>query len=180
MADPASRVLLGVVSTAHGVRGEVIVRSFCEVPEDIASYGPLTSEDGSRAFELSVRGATKKGLIARIAGVDDRTAAEALRGTELYVSRDRLPMTEDDEVYHADLIGLRVITDTGEALGEIVAIQNFGAGDLIEYRRTDGRDTEFVPFDGDFVTAIDLDAGTCTIAISYTDGRATPDTGGEA
>ncbi|MEL6298208.1 MAG: ribosome maturation factor RimM [Pseudomonadota bacterium] len=171
MTDEAARVLLGVISTVHGVRGEVIVRSYCEVPEDIASYGPLTSSDGRRTFPLTIRGATKKGLIARISGIGDRNAADALRGTELYVARDLLPEPDDDEVYHADLVGLTVNDQDGKQLGQVVAIQNFGAGDLIEYRRTDGRDTEFVPLDGAFVTAIDLDAGTCTVALTYTDAR---------
>ncbi|MEL6873252.1 MAG: ribosome maturation factor RimM, partial [Pseudomonadota bacterium] len=124
-----------------------------------------------RQFDITIRGATKKGLIARVAGIDDRNAAETLRGTELYVARELLPEPDDDEVYHADLIGLRVVDTSGKILGEIIAIQNFGAGDLIEYRRADSRETEFVAFDGSFVTGIDLEAGTCEIAVTYTDAR---------
>lgn len=160
-----NRVLLGEISTAHGIRGEVIVRSYCAEPEDIASYGPLQEESGSRSFELSVRGATSRGLIATIAGIEDRNAAEQLRGTKLYVDRSLLPEPDDDEYYHADLIGLTVLDRDGLALGKIVSVQNFGAGDLIEVERPNARTTEFFPFNAQFVPSVDLESETLVVAI---------------
>lgn len=163
------RVLLGIIATAHGIRGEVIVKSYCNVPEAIASYGPLYDESGARTFTFKIRGATKRGLIARIAGIEDRNAAELLRGTQLYVDRDKLPEPEDDEYYHEDLIGLTAIEPDGTAIGEVIAVQNFGAGDLLEVRLQGGRRTEFFPFEERFVPDIDVDAGTLTIAIDPSD-----------
>ncbi|MEM9029391.1 MAG: ribosome maturation factor RimM [Pseudomonadota bacterium] len=159
------RVLLGHISTAHGIRGEVIVKSYCDVPEDIASYGALTDEAGTRSFDLTIRGATKRGLIARVRGVEDRNTAEQLRGTKLYIERSRLPPPAEDEIYHNDLLGLTVLDRDGGVLGKIVAVQNFGAGDLIEVTKPGTRTTEFLPFDAQFVSEVDLDAGTVTMAI---------------
>ena len=159
------RVLLGIISSAHGIRGEVLIRSYCNVPEDVAAYGPLTDKAGSRRFKLTVRGATKRGLIARIDGIADRNAAEALRGTELFIDRDKLPEPDADEVYHADLIGLAAVDRDGNAIGTVVAVQNFGAGDLLEVRTPGKRTTEFYPFDDRFVPEIDLEAGLIVIAI---------------
>ncbi|MEM7777256.1 MAG: ribosome maturation factor RimM [Pseudomonadota bacterium] len=159
------RVLLGRISTAHGIRGEVIVKSYCDVPEDIASYGALTDGAGTRSFDLTVRGATKRGLIARIGGIDDRNAAEQLRGTKLYIERSHLPPPEEDEFYHNDLLGLTVLDRSGDVLGKVVAVQNFGAGDLIEVTKPKTRTTEFLPFDAQFVSEVDLDAGTIVMAI---------------
>ena len=104
----------------------------------------------------------KKGVVARIEGVTDRNAAEALRGTELYIERDKLPEPDQDEVYHADIIGMAVLRSDGSDVGEVIAIQNFGAGDLLEVRLTDKKRTEFVPFDDRFVPEIDFDARRVT------------------
>lgn len=159
------RVLLGEISTAHGIRGEVILRSYCAEPKDIASYGPLQDESGTRSFEITVRGTTSRGLIARVTGIEDRNAAEQLRGTKLYVERSRLPETDEDEYYHADLIGLTVLDRDGKVLGKVISVQNFGAGDLIEVESPDTRTTEYFPFDTQFVPAVDLEAGTLVVAI---------------
>ena len=94
------RILLGRITGAHGIKGDVLVHSFAAVPEDVAAYGPLSDAAGMRTFTLKLVGGTAKGLIARIAGVADRNAAEALRGTELYVTRDKLPPAADGEFYH--------------------------------------------------------------------------------
>ena len=128
------RILLGHISTAHGVRGDVVIKSLTEDPADIATYGPLSDEDGQRQFDIKVVRVTNKGVIARVAGVTDRNAAEALRGTKLYVDRHKLPALEADEVYHTDIIGLIARRGDGSEVGEIVAVQNFGAGDLLEIR----------------------------------------------
>ena len=131
MAGP--RLCLGVIVGAHGLRGQVKVKSFTEDPADLAAYGPLSDVTGSRTFTLSLVGRAKGTLLASIVGVTERNAAEALRGTELFVAREALPDTEDEEVYyHADLIGLTAEDESGMRLGEVTALHNHGAGDLIE------------------------------------------------
>ena len=163
MGAAPARVLLGRVRAAHGIRGHVLIHTFTEAPEDIASYGPLQDESGERQFEITVVRVTPKGVVARISGVDDRTSAEALRGTQLYVERDRLPPTEEDEYYHSDLIGLSAFKPNGERMGEVIAVHNFGAGDILEIRLEGKRTTEMVPFMRDFVPEVDVSAGRLTV-----------------
>ena len=167
-------VLLGHVSAAHGIRGEVVIKSYTDDPAAIASYGPLSDEDGGRTFTLSHVRVTKKGVIARIAGITDRNDAETLRDTKLYIARDKLPVPEAGEIYHADLIGLTARRRDDTVVGEIVAIQNFGAGDLLEIRLKDSRRTEFVPFTQDFVPELDVVCGYVTVIMP--DDTASEDT----
>lgn len=162
-------ILLGRIGAAHGIRGEVLVTSFAEVPEDIAAYGPLADASGGRRFALKVVRVTAKGVVARIAGVGDRTAAEALRGIDLYVDRDRLPPPDADTFYHADLIGLAAVTPAGEAVGTVVGVPNYGAGDLVEIRLTGSSRTELVPFADAFVPHIDVAAGRLTVIMPEPD-----------
>lgn len=160
MTDKAPRLLLGRIVTVHGIRGEVVIDSYTDAPEDIGAYGPLQTADGAREFVVKAARTTPKGgVIARLAGVDDRNAAEALRGTELYVSRDKLPPAEDGEFYYADLIGLKALNESGENVGTVVAVQNFGAGDLIEVRLHGEPQTEYIPFTDAFVPVVDVPAG---------------------
>jgi 16S rRNA processing protein RimM len=156
-------VLLGEIAGAHGIRGDVLVRSFTALPEAIASYGELTDAAGLRRFLLAVVRVTGKGIVARINGVADRNGAEALRGTKLYVDRSRLPEAKESEYYHADLIGLRAVAPDGAELGRVVAVQNFGAGDLLEVQPASGSATEFIPFEDQWVPLVDLAAGTIVI-----------------
>jgi len=165
MSDTASLILLGHISTAQGIRGEVVIKSYTDAPEDIAAYGPLQDEAGTREFDITVVRVAKKGVIARIAGITNRNVAEALRGTKLFIPRDRLPEPDEDEVYHADLVGLEAVTADGQVVGEVVAVQNFGAGDLLEIRLEGQRRTEFVPLDEHFVPDIDIDAGRVTVVM---------------
>lgn len=158
-----NRILVGEISGAHGIRGDVLVRAYTGAPEAIASYGPLTDAAGQRSFTLRVVRVTSKGIVARIGGIEDRNAAEPLRGTKLYINRDRLPESESAEYYYADLIGLRAVASDGSALGKIVSVQNFGAGDLLELKPGDGTETEFIPFEDRWVPAVDLAAGTIVI-----------------
>jgi 16S rRNA processing protein RimM len=151
------RILLGRVAGAHGIRGEVLIRTFTERPEDIAAYGPL--DDGAaRTLRIEAARVTPKGVVARIAGVADRAAAEALKGTQLYVDRDRLPAPGEGTFYHADLIGLAAVDPEGRPLGEIVGVHNYGAGDLLELRLAGSGKTELVPFTEAVVPEIDLAA----------------------
>ncbi|WP_439544333.1 ribosome maturation factor RimM [Hyphomicrobium sp.] len=162
--DAKRRVLLGHIAGAHGIRGAVLVRSYTAEPDGIARYGPLETEDGRTRFVLSVEGATAKGLICRVEGVADRTRAETLKGTALYVSRDRLPPPEEGEYYHADLIGLAARTDEGAALGTVVAVLNYGAGDILDVRPDGASRTVLYPMSGDVVRRVDVAGGVIVLA----------------
>ncbi len=158
-----ARVCLGQIGAPHGVRGEVRLRSFTADPAAITSYGPLETEDG-RVFEIESLRPAKDHFVVRISGIADRNAAERLANTKLYVPRERLPApSEPDEFYHADLIGLAVVDRSGRQLGAVVAVHNFGAGDLIEMRPEAGDKTEFVPFDETNVPVVDLAAGRIVV-----------------
>jgi 16S rRNA processing protein RimM len=157
------RVLLGHIRAAHGIKGDVTIQSYANDPVAIADYGPLTNETGQRVFEIVSVRETGKGLIARLRGVDDRTAAEALRNTALYVPRSRLPPAHDGDYYHVDLVGLAAHTLEGAPFGTVVSVQNFGAGDLLEVLRTGTKRTELIPFTDACVPTVDIAAGRLTI-----------------
>jgi 16S rRNA processing protein RimM len=159
------RVLLGRIGGAHGLKGELVLHSFAEVPQDIAAYGPLTDAAGQRSFDVAVVRVTDKGVIARVAGITDRTQAERLKGTELWVERERLGEAEEGEFYHADLIGLPAVTPGGQPIGQIVAVQNYGAGDLLEIRLAGSRRTELVAFTDAFVPEVDLAEGRVVVRL---------------
>lgn len=176
------RVLLGHIAGAHGIRGAVLVRSYTAEPEAIAGYGPLESEAGGAFFTLIVEGATAKGLICRIEGVSDRTQAETLKGVALYVDRDRLPPADEGEYYHADLIGLRAVTEAGAPLGTVVAVLNYGAGDIMEVRPDGASRTALYLMTEDIVRRIDLAGGVIVLAPpdevdAGDEGAAEPDEG---
>ena len=156
------RVCLGAVTGAHGIRGQVKVKPFTESPDDVAAYGPVEDERGSRRFTLSVTGRHKDTVIVSVEGVADRDAAEALRGTRFYVARSALPEPEDGAFYHADLIGLEVVTVAGETLGRVTAMHDFGAGDLIEYLGADGK-SRMLPFSEAAVPEVDLAGGRLVV-----------------
>ena len=151
----AERVCLGVVAGAHGVKGLVRVKSFTADPEDIASYGPLSDESGARLFALDLVGAGKGVLLARIKGVDDRNAAERLKGLRLYIRRADLPPPADDEFYAADLIGLAAMREDGTRFGTVRAVNDFGAGASLEIEDEAGK-TVVVPFTGSAVPVVDV------------------------
>ncbi|MGH6876885.1 MAG: ribosome maturation factor RimM [Rhizomicrobium sp.] len=156
-------ILLGVVVSAQGLGGEVRVKTFTEAPERLSAYGPLRTPDG-RILEVATARAVKSdSAIVRFRGVDDRSSAETLANTILLVSRSALPATAREEFYHADLIGLRVHDNEGRILGEIRAIHNYGAGDVIEIQRGDGG-TLLLPFTKDFVPHIDLTSKYVVVA----------------
>lgn len=173
------RVLLGEITSAHGIRGEVVIRAYTADPADIASYGPLTDATGKRTFELSSIRDSGKGVHARLAGVTTRTDAEALKGTQLYVSRDALPPPADGDYYHEDLVGLAAMTADGTAIGTIIAVQNFGAGDLLEIRLAGGSRSEFVPFTDTYVPSVDIAAGRVVVVMPDMVGDKETETDGE-
>jgi 16S rRNA processing protein RimM len=151
------RICVAQIGAAHGIRGEVRLRSFTQDPMAIKAYGPLESEDGSRRFEIEALRPAKDHFVARLAGVPDRDAAEKLTNIKLYVSRDRLPPIDDDDTfYHADLVGLSAVTLDGVELGKVTAILNFGAGDLVEIKPDGGGEPLMVPFTEAAVPKIDM------------------------
>ena len=156
-------MLLGEIGAAQGLKGEVRLRSYTQDPEAIARYGALEDEHG-RAIEIERVRVTPKALIARIKGVTTREGAEALTSTKLYIDRARLPEREEDEWYHPDLIGLAAIDLDGIEIGTVVAMHNFGAGDLIEVQPTTGGATVLVPFTRDTVPEVDVEGGRLTLA----------------
>ena len=157
------RICIGAIAGAFGIAGEVRLKSFCSEPTDIAAYGALSSEDGSREFRITLTRPVAGGLGARIAGVNTREEAEALRGTSLYVPRDRLPTLPDDEFYHADLIGLTAFDTGGETLGKVTAIHNHGAGDIIEISPIGHKSALLLPFTKTIVPNIDIAAGRLVV-----------------
>ncbi|PWB78670.1 MAG: 16S rRNA processing protein RimM [Methylocystaceae bacterium] len=156
-------VLLGRFGAAHGVRGEIRLQSFTADPAAIASYGPLFDESGARRFVISsLRSLGKDIFVARLEGVADRTGAEALTGLELYVPREALPAPDEDEFYLADLEGLRAETSSGEMLGHVIGVRNFGAGDILEIQPPEG-ETILLPFTKAVVPIVDIAGGRAVI-----------------
>jgi 16S rRNA processing protein RimM len=162
VSPPDKRVCVGAVAGAHGVRGAVKIKSFTATPEDVAAYGPLEDESGERCFSLRLIGAGKGVLIGHLSGIADRNRAEASRGLRLYLPRAALPPTEQDEYYHADLIGLEAVLTDGTPVGPVRAVHDFGAGDTLEIARSDGPPV-LVPFTRAVVPSVDLAAGRLVV-----------------
>lgn len=157
MAEPSNRICVGAIAGAFGVRGEVRLKSFCAVAEDIATYGELTSEDGKRSFTVKLTRSVNGGLGARLSGVETKEQADALKGETLWADRAALPSLPDDEFYHADLIGLEVMDTGGASLGRVRAIYDHGAGDILEVYGPAG--VLLIPFTQAAVPTVDLAAG---------------------
>ena len=156
-------ICIGAIAGSFGVSGEVRLKSFCSEPTDIAAYGPLSTQDGSRLFHITLTRPVAGGLGARIQGVTTKEQADALRGTSLYVPRDRLPSLPDDEFYHADLIGLSAYDTGGERIGKVVAIYNHGAGDILEISTNRHKSALLLPFTLAIVPNVDLAAGRVVV-----------------
>lgn len=150
---------MGDIGRPQGLQGEVRIRSFTAEPASIADYGPLEDEAGARSFEIESLRVTLKALSARIKGVTTREEAEALTGTKLYVPRTRLPEREEDEWYHTDLIGLAARDGDGAQIGTVIAVHNFGAGDLLEIRPEDDGATVLMLFTRESVPEVDVEGG---------------------
>ncbi len=153
----SSRVCVGAVAGAYGVRGEVRLKSFCADPRAIATYGPLQAEDG-REFKITLGAQVAQGFAARLSGVLTKEQADALRGTRLYAERDQLPGLPDDEYYHADLLGLEVFDTGGQPLGRVKAVLNHGASDLLELVVPGRSGAILLPFTQAIVPTVDLAA----------------------
>jgi len=160
----AERICVAQIGAAHGVSGEVRLWSFTTVPMAVRQYAPLETEDGTLSFEFEALRPAKDHLVAKIVGIDSRDSAEALTNLRLYVPRERLPENEDpDTFYHADLIGLAVVTTDGSEIGVLVAIHNFGAGDILEVRPKTGGATIMLPFTDAVVPQIDVAGGRIVV-----------------
>jgi 16S rRNA processing protein RimM len=159
----AGRVCVAQIGGAHGIRGEVKLKSFTADPMAVKDYGPLTSEDGSASFEIEALRPARGHLVARFRGVSDRDAAERLVHLRLFVPRERLPPPAADEFYHVDLIGLMAVTADGTEIGTVAAVHDFGAGDILELQPRAGGPTIMVPFTEAFVPKVDLAAGRVTV-----------------
>ena len=160
----AAPICVARIGAAHGVRGEVKLWIFTEDPLAVKQYGPLTTKDGTRQFEVTRAREAKGHLVAALKGIATREDAERLNGVELYVAREKLPATDEDEYYHADLIGLAAVTPTDEPLGRVIAIHNFGAGDIIEIAPPHGA-TMLLPFTNAVVPTVDLAKGCVVIEL---------------
>ncbi len=152
----ADLICVGAIAGAFGVRGEVRLKSFTATPQDIATYGKLTLEKGKQSFDVTLTGQTKNGLTARLSGVFNKEQADALRGERLYVDRTVLPDLPDDEFYHADLIGLSVYDTGGVLLGQVKAVLNHGASDLLELHDANETGTILLPFTKEAVPTVDV------------------------
>ncbi|MGY3584299.1 16S rRNA processing protein RimM [Bradyrhizobium sp. USDA 4341] len=157
-------VCVARIGAAHGVRGAVRLWTFTEDPLAVKDYGPLMTKDGTRQFEVTHAREAKDHLVVTLKGVASRDDAERLNGLELYVPRDRLPETDDGEYYHTDLIGLAAVTTTEQPLGKVIAIHNFGAGDIIEIAPPQGA-TMLLPFTNAVVPTVDLASGRVVIEL---------------
>jgi 16S rRNA processing protein RimM len=155
----AERVIVAKIGAPHGVRGEVKLWPFTQDPMAVAGYGPLETQDGARRFEIETVRAAGNHLVARLKGIADRDAAQALTNTELYVSRDRLPAIEDDDTYyHSDLVGLDAIAEDGAQIGTVHAVHDFGAGAVLEITPLGSGETLMLPFTAVTVPRVDLEA----------------------
>lgn len=176
MPSPA-RVCVAEIVAAHGIRGLVKLRSFTERPETVATYGPLSDDRGGPPIRLAIAGSAGAALLARIEGIGDRNGAEALVGRRLYADRAALPAPDEDEFYHADLVGLDAIRVDGKPLGRVRAVHDYGAGCFVEIDGETGKG-EMIPFTRAAVPEIDLAGGWLSIDPPREVGGASP--GGEA
>ncbi len=158
-------IAVGIFGAPHGVRGELRVKSYTEDARTLGAYGSLTDKTGHAVFKLTAaRVMRDQMLVVRLAGVNSRDDAEKLTGVELFVTREQLPPLADDEFYHADLVGLEALTDAGDRLGRVVALHNFGAGDILEIAPAAGGETFMLPFSKATAIEVDLSNGRIVIA----------------
>ena len=161
MAD--DRVVLGVIGSPHGLKGEVKLKSFTTAPEAIALYGPLEAGVSGRQLRITRLKPMGSGFIAQIEGIEDRTAAEQLKGLKLHIRRNQLPEPEPGMYYHTDLVGMEVRTVEGQVLGRVVSVENYGAGDLLQVKRNESSETVLVPVLG---AQVNLSVGVITVTLA--------------
>lgn len=158
MAPSPDLAPIGVITGAHGIRGQVKIRSFADESDAIFSYDSITDSTGKRTFKLTRHGTTPAGFIASIEGVTDRNQAELLKSTGLYIPTALLPEKDANQYYHSELIGLKAQLENGQLYGTIIGMHNFGAGDIVDIERLD-KTTEMLPFTAAFVGEVKADEG---------------------
>jgi 16S rRNA processing protein RimM len=152
------RIQIGYIATAHGVQGLVKIKSLAEDPACFSKYGDVfTDEKGGNILKITIKQQTPKHLIARIEGINDCNAAEALRGTGLWLDRDSLPDADDDEIYYDDLIGMQVIDQDNAPVGSVIDVVNYGASDLLDVKPIEGGDSFYLPYSDDCVLSVSPD-----------------------
>jgi 16S rRNA processing protein RimM len=162
----SNRILLGQIGAAHGIKGAVRIAAHTQDPLAIGAYGPLHTDRPGLVITIDKLRLHKNVVVAHIRGIADRDAAEKLNGVSLFVDRDRLPEPEDeDDFYHADLIGLEARLQSGQIIGQVSALPNFGAGDLIEIRDPQSGDTYLYPFTRAVVPAVRIAEGYLVIEV---------------
>jgi 16S rRNA processing protein RimM len=161
-----TRIALGKIVAAHGLQGEVKILPYGEDPALIETLGPMhTSESGTKALSVHLKGTAGKYILAAVEGTTDRNAAEALRGTELYIDKNSLPPIQDaNTYYHADLIGLSVLDENGKPAGRVIDVQNFGGGDFLEIQ-PEGTESYYLPFSAPHLIEVDIAAGFVKITV---------------
>ena len=164
MGTPRDQVLVGVIVGAHGIKGEVKLKSFASEPLSIGRYGPLQSSSGQQ-FEITKLRAAKDDFIASLKNVNNRNEAETLKGVELFVAREKLPKLKTHEAYAHDLMGLDVVLENGNSLGKLVGMPNYGAGDLLEVAVDGNSETVLIPFTSAFVPQDDFAGGKIVVVL---------------
>lgn len=155
----SDRICVGAIGGAFGVKGEVRLKSFCAIPDAIAQYAPLTTEDNPDGYSVTILRPVKNGFAVRLSGVTTKEQADALRGVQLFALRDQLPNLPDDEYYHNDLVGMEVFDTGGQRLGVVNNVMNHGAADLLEIQDPCLKDTVLLPFTLAVVPTVDLTSG---------------------
>lgn len=156
--EKAELICVGAITGAFGVRGEVRIKSFCAEPAAIGGYSPLFTQNGKISYDIELTRNVKGGFAAKLDGLTNKEDADAMRGTRLYVARDRLPSLPSGEFYHSDLIGLDVVDTGGEACGKVTAVHDHGAGDILEITSSKLKEPALLPFTQASVPTVDLDA----------------------
>lgn len=151
----SEKLLFAKIIGVHGIKGFVKIQSFANSPESLFQYGPLSNEKGDQTYVLTLKNYKKNIAIVEIKGITNRNDAEALKGVKLYLDAALLPDTEEDEYYHKDLKGLDVFDPEENHIGKVIAVVNYGAGDILELDLF-GKKSEMIPFDRQYVLEIDL------------------------
>ena len=156
------KICVGTVSGPKGLDGSLRIRSYTTQPEDITSYGPVSDKTEKNHYDIHILQSTKKGLVVKISGIEDRDAAEAIKGLDLYVSRGSLPELDEGEFYFSDLIGLDAVNLNGSLIGKVKSVDNFGAGNVMELEMRDGN-FRSLPFSLDVVPVVDIAGGRVVV-----------------
>jgi 16S rRNA processing protein RimM len=157
-------VCIGVIVAANGIKGYVKIKCFTASPEDIENFSNIFDPYSKRSFDIKIIGVRGDCIIGKIAGIESRNEAEKLQNTKLYIKRSELPTPSAEEFYHNDLIGCKVQFEDGLIVGEIKAVHNFGAGDIIEVYDQLGNKDIYYPFNKEFILEVNLNAKCVTIS----------------